>query len=117
MIGVFNRFNPSYEEAAKDLGAGEMQTFWRVVFPLIAPTLIGVGMISFTLSYDEFTRTALIAGEDNTLPLEIFGMTTNVTSPAIYGLGTVTTLFSFALIISAIIIFMTFSKKQTKESP
>ncbi|NBD32077.1 MAG: ABC transporter permease subunit, partial [Cyanobacteria bacterium] len=71
MIGVFNRFNPSYEEAAKDLGAGEVQTFWRVVFPLIAPTLIGVGMISFTLSYDEFTRTALIAGEDNTLPLEI----------------------------------------------
>jgi len=117
MIGVFNRFNPSYEEAAKDLGAGEVQTFWRVVFPLIAPTLIGVGMISFTLSYDEFTRTALIAGEDNTLPLEIFGMTTNVTSPAIYGLGTVTTLFSFALIISAIALFMMFSKKQTKPSP
>lgn len=98
MLGIFGRFNLSYEEAARDLGASEMTTFWQIVFPLIAASVIGVGLLGFTLSYDEFTRTSLISGETNTLPLEIFGMTTNVTSPALYALGTLTTVFSFGLI-------------------
>ena len=34
----------------------------------------------------------------NTLPIEIYAMTTNVTSPALYALGTLTTAFSFAII-------------------
>jgi putative spermidine/putrescine transport system permease protein len=37
-------------------------------------------------------------GEKNTLPLEIYAMTTNVTSPALYALGTLTTAFSFVTI-------------------
>lgn len=111
ILGVFNRFNPAYEEAARDLGAGDWASFREVVFPLIAPSLIGVGMLSFTLSYDEFTRTSLIAGEKNTLPLEIFGMTTNVTTPALYALGTITTLFSFAVIATAIACYRLFSKE------
>jgi putative spermidine/putrescine transport system permease protein len=57
-----------------------------------------VAFLSFTLSYDEFTRTSLVSGDTNTLPLEIFGMTTNVTSPFLYALGTLTTIFSFGLI-------------------
>lgn len=98
MLGVFNRFNPFYEEAARDLGANDIATFKEVVFPLIAPSLIGVALLGFTLSYDEFIRTSLVSGQYNTLPLEIFGMTTNVTSPALYALGTLTTLFSVTLI-------------------
>lgn len=112
VLGVFNRFNPSYEEAARDLGANDTKTFWEIVFPLIAPSLIGVGLLAFTLSYDEFTRTSLVSGQDNTLPLEVFGMTTNVTSPALYALGTLTTLFSFTMIAIAFIAFQAFSKRQ-----
>lgn len=112
MLGIFNRFNPAYEEAARDLGASDAKTFWEVVFPLILPSLIGVGLLAFTLSYDEFTRTSLVSGQDNTLPLEIFGMTTNVTSPALYALGTLTTLFSFTLIVIAFLTFQAFSKRQ-----
>lgn len=102
MIGVFNRFDPAYEEVARDLGAGDIVTFWQIVFPLIAPSLIGVALLGFTLSYDEFTRTSLISGATNTLPLEVFGMTTNITSPALYALGTLTTVFSFMLITLAL---------------
>ena len=40
----------------------------------------------------------MAAGVENTLPLEIYGMTTNITSPALYALGTVTTAFSFVVI-------------------
>lgn len=98
MFAVFNRFNPAYEEAARDLGASPWQTIWHVVLPIIAPSLIGVALFGFTLSYDEFARTLLTAGSYNTLPLEIFGMTTSVTTPVLYALGTLTTVFSFVVI-------------------
>jgi len=98
MFAVFNRFDKSYEEAARDQGATSWQTIRYVVLPIIAPSLLGVALFGFTLSYDEFARTLLTAGSYNTLPLEIFGMTTNVTTPVIFALGTLTTAFSFVII-------------------
>jgi putative spermidine/putrescine transport system permease protein len=99
MFAVFNRFDKAYEEAARDLGASSWQTLRQVVVPIILPSLIGVGLFGFTLSYDEFARTLMTAGTFNTLPLEIYGMTTNVTTPVLYALGTLTTGFSFAIIL------------------
>ena len=98
MFAVFNRFDRSYEEAARDQGASNWQTIRHVVLPIIAPSLIGVALFGFTLSYDEFARTLLTAGSYNTLPLEIYGMTTNVTTPVIFALGTLTTIFSLIII-------------------
>ncbi|MEL0438856.1 ABC transporter permease [Phycobacter sp. K97] len=98
MFAVFNRFDKSYEEAARDQGASAWQTVRYVVLPIIAPSLIGVALFGFTLSYDEFARTLLTSGSYNTLPLEVFGMTTNVTTPVIYALGTLTTVFSLLII-------------------
>lgn len=95
MFAVFNRFNPAYEEAARDLGATASQTFWNVVWPLVLPSVVGVGMFGFTLSWDEIARTSQAIGDVNTLPLELQGLTTTVTTPAIYALGTVTTAISF----------------------
>ena len=98
MFAVFNRFNPAFEEAARDQGATAWQTIRHVVLPIIAPSLLGVALFGFTLSYDEFARTLLTSGSHNTLPLEIYGMTTNVTTPVIFALGTLTTVFSFGVI-------------------
>jgi putative spermidine/putrescine transport system permease protein len=98
MFAVFNRFDKSYEEAARDQGATAWQTIRFVVLPIIAPSLIGVALFGFTLSNDEFARTLLTSGSRNTLPLEIYGMTTNVTSPVLYALGTLTTIFSLVII-------------------
>ena len=98
VFAIFNRFNPAYEEAARDLGASPWQTVRHVVLPILLPSLIGVGLFGFTLSYDEFARTLMTAGSFNTLPLEIYGMTTNVTTPLLYALGSLTTLYSFAVI-------------------
>jgi putative spermidine/putrescine transport system permease protein len=98
MFAVFNRFDKSFEEAARDQGATSWQTIRYVVLPIIAPSLIGVALFGFTLSYDEFARTLLTSGSRNTLPLEIYGMTTNVTSPVLYALGTLTTIFSLVMI-------------------
>lgn len=67
------------------------------MLPLIAPSLIGVGMFGFTLSWDEIARTSQAIGDVNTLPLELQGLTTTVTTPAIYALGTLTTVVSFVV--------------------
>jgi len=97
MFAIFNRFNPAYEEAARDLGATPWQSFRHVVLPLIAPSLVGIGMFGFTLSWDEIARTSQAIGDVNTLPLELQGLTTTVTTPAIYALGTVTMVVSFVV--------------------
>lgn len=97
MFAVFNRFNPAYEEAARDLGATPWQGFVHVVMPLIAPSVVGIGMFGFTLSWDEIARTSQAIGDVNTLPLELQGLTSTVTTPAIYALGTVTTVVSFVV--------------------
>jgi putative spermidine/putrescine transport system permease protein len=98
MFAVFGRFSRSYEEASRDLGAGPLQTLRLVVVPMLLPGIIAVALFGFTLSYDEFARTLQSVGSDNTVPIEIWSMTQNVTSPSIYALGTVTTALSFLVI-------------------
>lgn len=98
MFAVFNRFSPSYEEAARDLGASGWQTVRHVIVPIILPSLVGVALLGFTLSYDEIARTSQSVGALNTLPLELEAMQTNATTPVIYALGTMTTALSLAVI-------------------
>ncbi|NOJ39206.1 ABC transporter permease [Bradyrhizobium australiense] len=98
MFAVMSRFNSAWEEAARDLGASRWQTIGLVVIPILAPGLVAVALFGFTLSYDEFARSLQTAGSLNTLPLEIWSMTLNVTSPSLYALGTVTTIVSFIAI-------------------
>lgn len=102
MFAIFNRFDKSYEEAARDLGASPWQVIRHVVVPIILPSLVGIALFGLTLSYDEFARTLMTAGTSNTLPLEIYAMTTNVTTPVLYALGTVTSGFSFLIILLAL---------------
>ena len=102
MFAVLGRFNPAYEEAAYDLGANKWQSLRHVIIPILFPGIIAVALFGFTLSYDEFPRSWLAVGSKNTLPIEIWTMTTNVTSPALYALGTVTTVISFTAIAIAL---------------
>ncbi|NNJ68349.1 MAG: ABC transporter permease [Boseongicola sp.] len=115
MFAVFNRFDKSYEEAARDLGSTPWQTLRHVVLPIIAPSLIGVALFGFTLSYDEFARTLLTSGSYNTLPLEIYGMTTNVTSPVLYALGTLTTVFSLIIIGAFLFVALIANKRRARQ--
>ena len=114
MFALFNRFDKSYEEAAKDLGATQWQTIREVVLPIIAPSIIGIGLFGFTLSYDELARSSQVMGATNTLPLDLRGLTTTVTTPIIYALGTITTLFSFAVIGTFFLAFWLLSRSRSK---
>jgi putative spermidine/putrescine transport system permease protein len=98
MFAVFNRFDKRFEEAARDLGASPYQTVRHVVLPIVLPSLVGVALFGFTLSYDELARSSQALGALNTLPLELQAMQTNATTPVIYALGTLTTALSLAVI-------------------
>jgi putative spermidine/putrescine transport system permease protein len=102
MFAVMSRFDRAWEEAAYDLGASRWQIMRLVIIPILAPGLVAVALFGFTLSYDEFARTLQTAGSLNTLPLEIWSMTLNVTSPSLYALGTVTTIVSFVIIVACL---------------
>ncbi|MBL8575152.1 MAG: ABC transporter permease [Hyphomicrobiaceae bacterium] len=102
MFAIFNRFDGRLEEAARDLGATPWQTFRHVVLPIILPSVVGIGLFGFTLSWDELARSSQAIGPVNTLPLELQGLTTTVTKPDIYALGTLTSAVSFLVIFAAL---------------
>jgi putative spermidine/putrescine transport system permease protein len=116
MFAIFNRFDGRLEEAARDLGATPWQRFLHVVLPIIGASVIGVGMFGFTLSWDEIARTSQAIGDANTLPLELQGLTTSVTTPVIYALGTTTTVMSFAVVIVCILAVRMIARRRRKAS-
>lgn len=116
-FAVFGRFDAAFEEAARDLGASPAQTLRLVVLPILAPGIIAIALFGFTLSYDEFARTLQTTGPNNTVPIEIWSMTQNVTSPTIYALGTVTTAISFFFIGAAILAVVVIQRRRIAPRP
>jgi putative spermidine/putrescine transport system permease protein len=95
MVAVWNRYDERVEEASRDLGAGTLRTFREITLPLIWTGLLGAFLFGFTLSWNEFDRTALLAIGENTLPVQIFALTVgSVIRPDLYALGTFTTAVS-----------------------
>jgi putative spermidine/putrescine transport system permease protein len=114
MFAIFNRFDGRLEEAARDLGATPWQTFRHVVLPIILPSVVGIGLFGFTLSWDELARSSQAIGSVNTLPLELQGLTTTVTKPDIYALGTLTSAVSFLVISFALIAILVLQARQRR---
>ena len=112
MFAVFNRLDKSYEEAARDLGATPWQSFRFVILPMIAPFLIGISLFGFTLSWDEIARSSQTMGSTNTLPLELAALTTTVTTPEIYALGTSVTAVSFLVIFGTLGLFILMQRRR-----
>lgn len=68
-------FNRELEEAAKDLGATEWQTFRDVLIPFMRPGLLAGGLLAFTLSLDDFVITFFTSGPDTvTFPVKVYSM-------------------------------------------
>jgi len=64
--------DPKIEEAAQDLYAGPISTFWRVTFPLILPGVLGASMLAFSLSFDDFIITNFVSGNESTFPKFVY---------------------------------------------
>ncbi|HKG52417.1 MAG TPA: ABC transporter permease [Actinomycetales bacterium] len=64
--------DPRLEQAARDLYAGEFETFRRITLPLVAPGIAGAALLAFSLSFDDFIITNFVSGEVTTFPKFVY---------------------------------------------
>ena len=84
VIARLRTFDPALEEAALDLGATEWQTFWRVTLPCMAPGIVAAALLAFTVSFDDYVITSMVAGVDSeTLPMVIYAMARRGANPVV----------------------------------
>ena len=95
-------FRKSIEEAARTLGADEIQTFFRITLPILMPGVIAAGLLAFTLSFDDFIKTRFTTGPGfTTLPLIVYSSAKRGgVSPELNALATFS--FGISLLFSAV---------------
>lgn len=77
------------EEAALDLGANEWQVFRRVTLPLLFPAVAAAALLAFTISFDDYVITSMVAGVDSeTLPMVIYAMARRGSNPEVNAIST-----------------------------
>lgn len=82
-------FNRELEEASKDLGASEWQTFMNVIVPFMRPGLIAGALLAFTLSLDDFVITFFTAGPETvTFPVKVYSMVRFSVTPEVNAAST-----------------------------
>lgn len=95
-------FDRELEEAAKNLGASEIRTFYEVTLPLIMPGVIAGMLFAFTISFDNFTQTFFWVGTNTeTLPIVIYSKIRTGLDPTINAIGTIIVLFSLSIALLA----------------
>jgi spermidine/putrescine transport system permease protein len=96
-------FDRSLEEASKDLGASEWQTFWNVTMPYMKTGLIAGGLLAMTLSLDDFVITFFTSGPETiTFPVKIYSMVRQSVTPEVNAASTILILFTVALTVVAL---------------
>ncbi len=107
-------FDWTLEQAAQDLGASPMRTFWKVTFPLILPGILAASLLSFALSLDDFIITLFNAGSVSTFPLFVNASFKNSFSPQINVLATIVLVASVLLMASGTLIGTLRSRRQAR---
>lgn len=99
---AFLALDRSLEEAARDLGASRLETFWRVTLPLVMPGIVSSLLISFTISLDEFIIAFFLSGNEPTLPVYLWSqLRFPAKIPVVMALGTLLLLASLVLLTTA----------------
>lgn len=99
VLGRLQEFDRSVIEAAQDLGASGLYTFFRVTLPIISPGIIAGALFSFTLSIDDFVITFFVKGAgDTTLPIYIQSAMRRGTPAVINALSVIFLLMTFVLV-------------------
>ena len=91
-------FDRRLEEAAMDLGANELTTFWKVTFPLILPGVLAAAVLAFSLSIDDFVITNFVSGTTNTFPIWIYSIQRNALPVQINVIGSMIFLGAVGLV-------------------
>jgi len=98
-------FNRELEEASRDLGASEWQTFRDVIFPYMRPGLVAGALLAFTLSLDDFVITFFTSGPETvTFPVKVYSMVRFSVTPEVNAASTV--LVVITVIVTGAMIWM-----------
>lgn len=92
---------PSYQEAARDLGASPLRSIAEVVLPLSAPAIVAAFLVTFTLSFDEFILAWFVSGFNVTLPVKVWTMIRTGLTPTVSAIGVIIFAISIALTVTA----------------
>src|SRR6187455_3849020 len=92
-------FPTHLEEAAMDLGANEVTTFWKVTFPLILPGVLAAALLAFSLSIDDFVITNFVSGTTNTFPIWVYSIQRNALPVQINVIGSMVFLGAVGLVL------------------
>lgn len=100
VLATLQGFNQNLVRASSSLGAGPLETFFRVTLPVIAPGVISGALFAFATSFDEVVVTLFIAGpEQATLPRQMFtGIRENI-NPTIAAAATLLIIFTTGLML------------------
>ena len=90
--------DPRIEEAAQDLYASPLQTFWKVTFPLILPGVLAAALLAFSLSIDDFVITNFVSGTTNTFPIWVYSIQRNALPVQINVIGSIIFLGAVGLV-------------------
>ena len=100
--------DPSFEEAALDLGATPIKVFFLITVPLIIPALVSGWLLCFTISLDDLIIASFTAGSGvTTLPMLIYSRIRFGISPVINALATIIILMVLIFTILALSINLT----------
>ena len=104
MVGI----DPSLDEAARDLGATPVVTFFKVTLPLIMPGVMSGALLAFALSIDDYIITSFNSGNTVTFPLYVYGASRTGVPPQVNVMGTL--IFAFG-VLAALYGFVTSRRK------
>ena len=90
----------SYEEAARDLGAGHYRVFMDITFPLIMPAIISGMLLSVAMSLDDVIISVFVTGaRTNTLPILIYTQLKTGVTPKVNALCTIMFIVTLLLVL------------------
>ena len=93
-------FDTTLMRASANLGATPVQTFFRVVVPMILPGVISGGLFAFVISFDEVVCVIFLAGfEQRTIPRQMWAGIREQISPTILAVATLLIVFSVCMMI------------------
>ncbi len=95
------RFDPTLEEAALDLGASPRQVFWRITVPYMRPAFLSAAAIAFLQSFGDYTTTYFSIGADQTFTIFIANKVRQGVTPAVNAIAFVIVVLTIVIAAAA----------------
>ncbi len=101
VLSAFSNYDSALERASQNLGAGPVQTFFRITLPLIRGGVLAGASASFLLSFDNISLSLFLSNND-TLPLRMMQHMQSYADPGVAALSTLLLAISLAALVAIV---------------